>query len=77
MRHSHEMGDWKIQRLQVNGNGQPIPFTPDLRMKEQQPIREVCCDAKPGVGVTVAHEDLGVLARQSPSFQFKAKASFQ
>jgi len=35
------MGDWKIQRLQVNGNGQLIPLTPDLRMKEQQPIHEV------------------------------------
>lgn len=38
-------------------------------MKEQQPIHEVCCDAKPGVGVTVAHEDLGVLAK--PEFSGK------
>jgi hypothetical protein len=63
-----QVGDWKMQRLQVNGNGQLIPFTPDLRMKEQQPIHEVCCDAKPGVGVTVAHEDLGVLCEAKPEF---------
>jgi len=63
------MGDWKIQRLQVNGNGQFMPLTPDLRMKEQQSVHEVCRDAKPGVGITVAHEDLGVLAK--PEFSGK------
>jgi len=59
------MGDWKIQRLQMDGNGQLIPLTPDLRMKEQQPIHQVCCDAEPGVGVTVAH---GVSCEAKPEF---------
>lgn len=62
-------GRLENQRLQVNGNGQLMPLTPDLRMKEQQPIHEVCSDAKPGVGVTVAHEGLGVLAK--PEFSGK------
>ena len=69
MRHSHEMGDWKIQRLQVNGNDQLIPLTPDLRMKEQRPIREVSTVMQDqALGVMVAHEDLGVLCKAKPSF---------
>ena len=69
MRHSHEMGDWKIQLLQVNGNGQPIPLTPDLWMKEQRPIQEASTVMhNQALGVMVAHEDLGVLYEAKPRF---------